>query len=132
MRILIDCDVLLDVALERAEHWQASAAILDWAEKRPGLAAVAWHSLANLFYLCRGDVRGFVRDLLEFVEVAPVSTLAMRHALNYAMSDLEDAMQAAAAVSFGALFIVSRNYSDYRRSPIKAMSPIDFCRQHNK
>ena len=38
-------------------------------------------------------------------------------------SDLEDAMQAAAAMLFGAQLILTRNLRDYRRSPIKAIAP---------
>lgn len=33
MRLLFDCDVLLDVALKREPHFSAGAAVLDWAEK---------------------------------------------------------------------------------------------------
>ncbi len=39
------------------------------------------------------------------------------------MNDFEDALQVAAARACGASFIATRNTSDYRRSPIPALSP---------
>ena len=98
MKVLLDTDILLDVALRRPGFFEDSAAVLSWAEANPGEAAVAWHSLANLFYLVRLDGRKFIRELLEFVEVAPVGTEEMRAALGFPMKDLEDAMQASAAL----------------------------------
>jgi len=123
MRILIDCDVLLDVALKRAPHFAHSGPLLDWAERHPGKAGVAWHTLANLFYLTSASSRDFIRDLLGFVEVAATDTDAMRFALGLAMKDLEDAMQVAAAERFGAQLIATRNGKDFRQSPIQALAP---------
>jgi len=51
MRILLDADVLLDVALKRQAFLAASQEVLRWAEGEPGQAAVAWHTLSNIAYL---------------------------------------------------------------------------------
>jgi hypothetical protein len=45
------------------------------------------------------------------------------------MSDFEDALQAAAAISGNAEYIVTRNTADYRHSPIPAITPRDFLRR---
>ena len=126
MKVLLDTDVLLDVALRRAEFYPDSAAVLSWAEQHPGEIAVAWHTLANLFYLVRPDARGFIADLLEFAEVPATGTQAMRAALGFPMRDLEDAMQVAAASEWGARYIITRNLADFRKSPIPALSPRQF------
>jgi len=47
MKVFFDCDVLLDVGLQREPHFDASARLLDWAERHPGRAALAWHSVGN-------------------------------------------------------------------------------------
>ncbi len=126
MRVLLDTDVLLDVALRRARFLEDSAAALRWAESAPGQAAVAWHSLSNISYLLRPDARPFIRDLLEFVEVPSTGTDAARQAASFPMKDFEDALQAAAAVAFGASYIITRNAMHYRRSPVPAISPAQF------
>ncbi len=128
MKILIDTDVLLDVALDREPHTEASGATLDWAEGHPGSAAVAWHTLANLAYLLKGEARSFLEDLLGFVVVPEASTDAARQALRLPIADLEDAFQVVSAVQFGADRIVTRNISDYRRSPIPAVTPGQFVK----
>lgn len=124
MRILLDTDVLLDVALAREPHVTASAGVLEWAEAG-GEAAVAWHTLTNCAYLLKGGA-SFLRKLLEFVEVAQVGDREARQALQLQMPDIEDAFQAAAAVAWSADFIVTRNLPDYKRSPVPALSPKDF------
>ena len=126
MKALLDTDVLLDIALGRQDFLGDSKLVLRWAEDHPGLGAVAWHSLSNLAYLVRPDPRGFIRDLLGFVEVAPVGTAEAHLALTYAMADFEDCLQAASAVSFGASVIITRNTADYRKSPVPALTPADF------
>ena len=125
MRILIDCDVLLNVLLKRKSHYEGSAAVLNWAESHPGRTAVAWHTVSNLEYLIKGGVRPFVNELLKFVEIPRTGTHEMRSALLLKMKNFEDAMQVAAAERFGAQIIVTRNTKDYANSPIKALRPAD-------
>lgn len=55
MKVLIDTDILLDVALGRTEFFDDSAAVLIWAESHPGQASVAWHSFSNIAYLLKSD-----------------------------------------------------------------------------
>ena len=124
MRILIDTDVLLDVALAREPHLAASAGVLEWAESG-GEAAVAWHSLTNCAYLLKGG-RSFLRNLLQLVEVPETGTRDALLALDSPLADLEDAFQVAAALGWKADLIVTRNLSDYRKSPVVAISPADF------
>jgi hypothetical protein len=126
MRVLLDTDVLLDVALAREPHVDHSAAVLQWAQAG-GEAAVAWHSLTNCSDLLKGG-RPFLNNLLKLVDVAPVGSDDARLALGLPMSDVEDAFQAAAAVAWKADLIVTRNLPDYRKSPVPAISPADFLK----
>lgn len=127
MRILLDTDVLLDVALARPPHVENSAAVLQWVQSG-GEAAVAWHSLTNCAYMLKGG-RPFLDKLMKLVEVATVGTADANRALALPMADVEDAFQAAAAVAWGADFIITRNLPDYRRSPVQAISPADFLKK---
>jgi predicted nucleic acid-binding protein len=125
---LLDTDILLDLALDRPSHAESAARILDAAERRAVSAFVAWHTVANFYYLMRAD-KGhasaieFLADLLAFVAVASTDTDDARAALRLNLRDFEDALQAVAAVKCGADFIVTRNTRDYRRSPVPAISP---------
>jgi predicted nucleic acid-binding protein len=123
IKIFIDTDICLDVLLRREPFFGDSAALLDWAEKNPGQASVSWHGLANLHYLSDEGGEGFIRELLEFCVLPPCGSSEMMHALDLGFTDLEDAMQAVAAIRFGAQLIVTRNVKDFRRSPIQAILP---------
>ncbi len=128
MILLIDTDVLIDLALDRAPFAQPAAALVDELEKSPGTAFMAWHSVSNFYYLVssargRKQTRGFLSDLARFIEVAPTTTMSLRQAIKMELPDFEDALQVAAALACRAGAIVTRNLKDYRRSPIQAIGP---------
>jgi hypothetical protein len=125
----MDTDVLLDIALNREPFVRDSQQVLNWAQDEPGQAGVAWHSLSNIAYLTGAASREFIKELTQFVEVPEVGTKEARQALGFRMRDLEDALQAAAALAFDALFIVTRNVKDYKGSPVPAVSPQRFLRE---
>lgn len=128
MIVLLDTDVLIDLALDRAPYAEAAAGLIDVLEKRPGSAFVAWHSLSNFFYMVapsRGkhQTKDFLLDLTRFVLVAPTTTESLLFAGRLDLKDFEDAMQVAAAVASQASVIATRNVRDYRRSPVRAAEP---------
>ena len=128
--MLLDTNVLMDVALDRRPHSGPSSELLDRVERGPRRAFVAWHTLSNFYYLvasARGDAdtRNFIADLVRFVVVAPADTAAVRYAVSLPMADFEDAMQVAAARACGAKHIVTRNIKDFARSPIPAVTPLE-------
>ena len=130
MKILIDCDVLIDFVEDRRPFSEAATNVLSWSETHLGQASVAWHTCANLFYICGSETQGFLQDLIRFVDIPSVGTSDFARALSFQMADLEDAMQAAAALAFGATFIITRNVKDYAHSPVKVISPAEFARKH--
>lgn len=128
--ILLDTDVILDVALGRDPHAEASSALLDQIERGGRGAFVAWHTLSNIHYMIRpgrGDTnaRTFLLELTRFVTVAPTDRESFRYAATLDMADLEDAMQVAAARACGVSVIATRNLRDFARAPIQARTPAD-------
>ncbi|HZR04645.1 MAG TPA: PIN domain-containing protein [Candidatus Udaeobacter sp.] len=131
MKVLLDTDVLLDVALDREAFVDESSAVVQWCQQTPGGALVAWHTISNVYYILRvarndAKAREFVADLLAFAGVASGTTENVRQALTMRMSEFEDAMQVAAAMSGHADLIVTRNVPDYRHSVIPAITPRQF------
>ncbi len=128
MIILVDTDVLIDMALDRGEHALPASALLDALEQRPGIGFVAWHTVSNFYYLVaptrgKNRTKQFVLDLTQFIRVSPTATDNLRFAAQLDMKDFEDAMQVAAAVACHADVIATRNTRDYSRSPIRAETP---------
>ncbi len=126
--ILIDADVLIDVALDRKPFSNAASELLDRLQTGPKRGFVAWHTLSNFYYLVApshggSGARDFIAELVRFVAVAECGTDAIAYAVRLDMADFEDAMQVAAARACGAGFVVTRNVKDFRRSPIPAIMP---------
>ncbi|MYD52524.1 MAG: PIN domain-containing protein [Dehalococcoidia bacterium] len=132
--ILLDTDVLIDVALDRRPHSDPAAELLDRVEHGAEAASIAWHSVSNLYYVVTPTLGGvsardFIVELTGFVAVATTDTEGIRYAAELPMKDFEDAMQVAAARACGARHIVTRNVQDYERSPIRAVVPQEALRE---
>ena len=126
--ILVDTDVLIDVALDRQPFASESSSLLDRLERTPSSAAIAWQTASNFYYVVAHIQGGatasdFIVDLTRFVQIAVTDTDDLRFAASLPMSDFEDAMQVAAARACGADHIVTRNVRDYNHSPIAAITP---------
>ena len=126
--MLIDANVLIDLALNRQPYAAQARDLFDRIDETRERAFIAWHTISNVYYVVSGR-RGaqaaheFIADLPSFVEVARTGTADMRYAVSLPMADFEDALQVAAASACGARSIVTRNVRDFARSPIPAVTP---------
>lgn len=126
MKVLLDTDVLIDIALNRDPFVVHSAKLLDAVQECTLHGFIAWHSISNIYYICSGDfrkVKNFISDLTEILQIPETGSSAFKIALDLPMKDLEDAMQVAAAINCKADMIATRNIKHYRKSPIPAFSP---------
>ena len=128
--MLIDANVLIDLALNRQPYAAQARDLFDRIDQQRERAFIAWHTISNVYYVVSGR-RGaqatheFIADLPSFVEVARTDTADMRYAVGLPMADFEDALQVAAASACGARSIVTRNVRDFARSPIPAVTPTE-------
>ena len=126
--LLLDTDVLIDLALDRKPHAEAAANLMDYLQSHPRTAYVAWHSMANFYYLLRpkkGKISTleFLQDLSGFIEIAPVGTKEFKLALSLpGFSDFEDALQVASGIAAKVDAIVTRNGRHFANSPVPAIS----------
>lgn len=131
MKVFVDCDVLLDVGLGREPFCQASGAVLDYLANFTGSGFIAWHSIANFYYLTsksasKAQRQQFLMELSGFLTIVPASNNELLQAIGLDFNDFEDAMQCACALACRADVIVTRNISDYRQSPVKVQTPEQF------
>lgn len=131
MKVLVDTNIFLDVLLDRKGLASESQAVLDWCESHPGAGWIAWHTLANLYYIGTRQTNPkeaglFVDEILAVFEVCTADSATARNARTLNMTDFEDAIQAAAAQKAGLDLIVTRNTRDFRNSPIAALDPVQF------
>ena len=135
MKVLLDTDVIIDVAIDRQPHAEYSAIIIDLAESFRIDAYIAWHSIANFYYLvsaASGDkkTRLFIKELLQITAVAETTTSDAIFALDAHLRDFEDALQLAAARKCSAEYIITPNIKHYRNSIIPAITPQQFIQKN--
>lgn len=132
MTAVIDTCVIIDVLQKREPFWQSAFDIFAAAELGRFTGVITAKSSADIYYLCRKNLhdgaaaREKLSSLFALFELADTAARDCAAALNFPMSDYEDAVMTATALRIGADCIVTRNLSDYALSPVPAYSPKEF------
>ncbi len=130
MKLLLDTNVIFDVIERRQAHYSASLQMVKQARRGAIDAAIASHTVANAFYRYRkASIPVLKNYFLDNVEVVCGNAHQVGVAINLGFSDLEDALQVAAAMAWKAAFIITRNERDFKRSPIPAISPTAYWKR---
>jgi predicted nucleic acid-binding protein len=133
MSVLIDTNILLDVALKREPFYQASALALAKA-RGLGDTLLCAISVTTLHYFLRQKLgekgaRLFLDQCVNAMTVAKVEKSTLQAALTNPMTDFEDGVIAQAALAYAASLILTRNPKDFIKSPVPALSPEDYLKQ---
>ncbi len=135
MRLFLDTNILLDVALKRLGHVESDA-VVSTADQGHEFF-LAWHSLSNVFYIVRKS-KGrtaaieFIKDVVTWATVAAVDHDKANKAIALEFADFEDGLQAAAAEACSSDLIITRNTTDFATSPVPVMTPEAFLAKHQK
>ncbi|MCL2195670.1 MAG: PIN domain-containing protein [Oscillospiraceae bacterium] len=131
-RVLIDTNVLIDYINAREPFWQNAKDIFKLCEDKAIYGCVAAHSIINIMYVLRKDfspaqLREILVHLCAVLYVVDVTRYMIIFALeNDLFGDFEDFVQAQCAQHYHAEYIVTRNCSDFRASPVPALTPEEF------
>jgi len=128
MKILIDANVLIDVALEREPFFRDSDRILALSEQKSLTGYISASSFSDLFYILRKNkgkslAIGFLRHIISFCQIATVDDAVIRQALAGDYKDFEDAIQYTAAIASQLDGIVTRNPTDFVDTTIPVYTP---------
>ena len=131
MKIMIDLNVLLDVIQKREPHFDASAKILALATKNSVNACFPSHYLTTLHYIIQkhadtNTANKAIDWVLAKLQVQPENEREFLRARSLSMPDFEDAVVAAIAESSQCTTIITRNVTDFTKSPIPAITPEEF------
>jgi predicted nucleic acid-binding protein len=135
-KVLIDSDVILDLALARKPFLESSRLVLALAENTRVLGFVSSNSIANVHYFLRkaaddAKARFFLSRILTYLTVIPVDHQIVVESLKSDFSDFEDALQHDAAARNGCDVIITRNTGDYKKSRLPVYTPEEFvCLYH--
>ena len=133
MRVFLDTNVVLDVALQRSPFAADSQRVLEICNEPGNSGYIAWHTLATGYYLLaksldHSTANSFFLDLLDQVDVGPVSTSMAKRAFVSGLKDSEDALQLVVAESLNADVIITRNEKDFAGSGISVVTPEEFVK----
>ncbi|MEG5033033.1 PIN domain-containing protein [Microcoleus sp. AT3-D2] len=128
MKILIDTNIIVDVALEREPFFSESDRILTFVEEAQIQGYISASTFSDLYYIIRRN-RGrdwtldFLRQLATFCQVATVDNSVISMALTCNFKDFEDAIQYSTAVINRIDAIVTRNPRDFPVTTPRILTP---------
>ena len=128
MKILIDTNIIVDVALDREPFFGESDRILTFVEEAQIQGYISASTFSDLYYIIRRD-RGrdwtldFWRQLATFCQVATVDNSVISMALTCNFKDFEDAIQYSTAVINLIDAIVTRNPRDFPVTTPRIVTP---------
>jgi predicted nucleic acid-binding protein len=129
MRILFDTNVLLDALLAREPFVADAAFLLEKVEAAQIEGFMSATTVTDVHYLVGRQTKSAetaikaVTQLLELIEICPVTREVLEHALALGLSDFEDAVQVACAITCGLDAIITRDLNGFTGSPISVLSP---------
>lgn len=127
-QILVDTNVIVDVALKRQPFFAASAQVLATAEAGLIEAFISGSTVSDIYYIV-SKIKGkelaidFLRRIFVFCHVAAVDKTVIESALASSFKDFEDAIQEYAAVESQLDAIVTRNPKDFAQSSLSVLTP---------
>ncbi|MHC5723755.1 MAG: type II toxin-antitoxin system VapC family toxin [Nostoc sp.] len=118
MKVLLDSNVILDVALKRQPFFSNSDTVVSFVEEGQIEGYICASSFSDLYYIIRKDkgrnlALEFLREIVTFCRVATVDSTTINMALNTNFRDFEDAIQYSTAVLNQLDAIITRNPRDF-------------------
>ena len=120
-RVFLDTNILLDL-VQRRQHLNEAATILQYAYEEKIEVAASTLSFANIAYILRKLPQELFYQLMsrlsEDIPMLPLTPTDMRNAIGNPVKDFEDMLQYQCALAAGCDVIVTNNKKDFH----------EFCR----
>lgn len=122
MKVLIDTNIVLDIALNRKPFVEHAAFLWRLAEQGEITACLSNTSITDIFYIInkhagQEKARAFIADILDTFALADIDAEGFREALNSDMADFEDAVQYVTCTQNGCDALATRNKADFGDRP---------------
>jgi len=127
-QILIDTNIILDIALHREPFFETACQIFEKIDQGEIKGFITTSSITDIYYVSKktcGQKKTikFIHELIDIIEVLSVTKEIIMNALNTDFKDFEDAVQYCTAGMNYIDVIVTRNKSDFELSTIEVCSP---------
>lgn len=128
MKALIDTNILLDVFRENKDFFDASYNVLILCDNKILDGRISTLTIANSVYYLKkvynkDECNSIIFKLGAFLKFEDFKSKHVFDAINLDFNDFEDALQTATAIDINADYIITRNKKDFKKSPIKVVTP---------
>lgn len=135
-RLLLDTNIILDIALKREPHFELSSKIFELIDKKRIIGYITASTVTDIYYISRKEKGNeiaieFISNLIEIVDVIGVDKSTIVKALKSNIKDFEDAIQVSAAENYEIEIIVTRNKSDFLNSGLEILTPKELIENQN-
>lgn len=135
-KLLLDTNIILDIALKREPHFELSSKIFELIDKKRIIAYITASAVTDIYYISRKEKGNeiaieFISNLIEIVDVIGVDKSIIVKALKSNLKDFEDAVQVSAAENYEIEIIVTRNKSDFLNSGLEILTPEELIDNQN-
>ena len=127
-KILIDTNVILDIALKREPYYKKSSELIRVIERKQIPSFITATTITDIYYIAKKTKSHetaieFIKNLLQLIDIAGVEKQIILNALNSDIKDFEDAIQENAAKEYNIEIIITRNEGDFVNSSLTIYSP---------
>jgi predicted nucleic acid-binding protein len=118
VKVLLDTNIIIDIALERQPYFTNSETVLAFVEQGQIEGYISASTISDLYYLIRKQ-KGrdltieFLQEILTFCQIATVNQAAIIMAFTTNFKDFEDSIQYSTAVVNKLDAIITRNPQDF-------------------
>lgn len=128
VKVLLDTNIIVDVALERQPFFSNSETVLSLVEQEQIEGYISASSFGDLFYIIRKEkgrdlTLEFLRELATFCQFATVNQAIISMALSTNFKDFEDAILYGTALLNHLDAIVTRNKKDFPVTTPRILTP---------
>lgn len=118
MKIYLDTNILLDIALNREPFARDSILIWKIIEQKFVAGYISATTITDIHYICKKNIgneksKSFIRDILDIFEIIDADKECFYNALNSEITDFEDALQYEISIKNECDYIVTRNLKDF-------------------
>jgi len=122
-KILLDTNIILDIALERREFFEKSKELMLTLNKLSIPSYISATTITDIYYILKKSkghqlTISFLKNLIDFIDIADVSKEVIVSALNSELTDFEDAVQTECARQNDINIIITRNIADFKKSKL--------------
>jgi predicted nucleic acid-binding protein len=134
-RLFIDSDVILDLVLQREEHYECAQKLFDLFQQGKNIIYTSSIVIANMHFIIRKlhDLK-FANSSVSFVskhfKIIDASNEDIESSIQSKFSDFEDGVQYFSALRSKKIdALITWNVKDYKHSQLPVFTPKQWCKR---